>query len=183
MKGKMFMKKIVAFVLAFVLVLSMSITASASEIPNETAIVKTWTNDAGEKVTGIITQGSEVLAAQVNPEGVNKAKGFITGHENEGAIISYAYDEYQVSDYFYMQIYNSNDQVVAKYKITVTGMVSRVSSERYITSIAFSRVSGDTCSTNYSIDGYNATVIITHPQEGYLDAYITLGTGGSFTIY
>lgn len=176
------MKKIVAFVLALVLVFSMSITASASGMPYETAIVKTWTNDAGERVTGIITQRSEVLAARVNPEGVNQAKGFITGHENEVVLTPYTYDEYQVSDYFYMQIYNSSDQVVSKYKITVTGMVSRVSSERYITSVSFSRVSGDTCSTNYSIDGYNATVIITHPKEGYLDAYITLGTGGSFII-
>ena len=89
------MKRFLSMLLAAVLLVStLSVTAFAAEIPNETAIVKTWMNDAGEKVTGIITQGSEVLAAQVNPEGVNKAKGFITGHENEGAIIPYAYDEF-----------------------------------------------------------------------------------------
>lgn len=177
------MKKIVSLLLTVALILSMSIVASASEVNGGTVVVKTWKNDAGENVTGIITKGSEVLAARVNSEDEDQALGFITGSETEGAIIPYAYDEYQVSDYIYMQIYNDNGQIVSKYKVTMTGMVSRVSSERYITSITFSRVSGDTCSTNYNINGYSAVATITHPTEGYLNAYITLGTGGAFTVY
>ena len=177
------MKKLFTFVLALVLLFSLSIVASASEVPYETAVVRIWTNAAGEKVTGIITQGSEVLAARVNPEEANQAQGFITGRETEGTVTPYAYDEYQVSDYFYMQIYNSSGQTVSKYKVTMTGTVSRVSSERYITAITFSRISGDTCSTDYSISGYNATATITHPTEGRLVAYIALGSSGSFTVY
>lgn len=177
------MKKLFTFVLALTFMLSMATVASASEIPDETAVVRTWTNAAGEQVTGIITKGSEVLVARVNPEEANQAKGFITGRVAEETVTPYAYDEYQVSDYFYMQIYNSSGQTISKYKVTVTGMVSRVSSERYITAITFSRISGDTCSTNYSINGYNATVSLTHPTEGPLAFYIVLGASGSFTIY
>ena len=177
------MKKIVGLLLTIALIFSMSIVASASEVNGGTVVVKTWKNDAGENVTGIITKGSEVLAARVNFEDEDQALGFISGPENEGAIIPYSYDEYQVSDYIYMQIYNGDGQVVSKYKVTMTGMVSRVSSERYITSITFSRVFGDTCRTSYNINGYSAEAIITHPTEGYLRANITLGTGGSFTIY
>lgn len=176
-------KKLFALVMTLIFVFSMSIVVSASEAPEETAVVRTWKNAAGEQVTGIITRGSEVLAARVNPREANQARGFITGKEVEKTVTPYSYDEYQVSDFFYMQIYNSGNQVISKYKVTVTGMVSRVDSERYITSVSFSRISGDTCTTNYSMNGYNATVTLTHPTEGFLNAYITLGTGGSFTIY
>ena len=178
-----FMKKWISLMLPIALILSMSTVAFAAEETDGTAVVRTWTNDAGEKVTGIITMGSDVLAACVNPTEENQARGFITGSRTECIITPYAYDEYQVSDYIYMRIFNDKNQAISVYKVTMTGMVSRVGAQSYITSITFSRISGDVCSTHYGINGCNATAMIIHPIEGYLDAHITLGSGGSFAIY
>lgn len=178
------MKKLLAFMLAFVMVLSMSISAFAAEVSDGTVLVKTWENDAGETVTGIITRGSSVLDACTSPEGANEARGFITDAP-EDAIVTYSEDDditpySEVSDYFYMQIYNSRDVVVSKYKVTLTGSVGLFSKK--ITSVSFSRVSGDTCTTEYDIDGNTAYVKITHPVEGYFDAYFTLNSSGEFVV-
>lgn len=106
-------------------------------------------------------------------------------------VITYAWDDdaetphedeaKQVSDYFYMQIYNSEDQIVAKYKVTLTGTVSGASRE--ITAVSFSHESGDACETNYEVDGDTAYVTITHPTEGYLLRIVTLNASGSFLAY
>lgn len=90
-------------------------------------------------------------------------------------------DERQVSDFFYIQLYNSERQVVSKYKVTLTGTVS--STSREITSVSFSHVSGDTCETDHKIAGNAAVVTVTHPTEGYLERNFTLSTGGIFSVY
>lgn len=90
-------------------------------------------------------------------------------------------DEREVSDFFYIQLYNSENQVVSKYKVTLTGAVSSTSSE--ITSVSFSHVLGDPCETDYNIVGNAAVVTVTHPTEGYLDRNFMLSTGGIFSVY
>lgn len=79
-----------------------------------------------------------------------------------------------------MQIRNSSNRVVSKYKVTLTGKVSLFTKK--ITSVSITRESGDVCTTDYSIDGSSAYVTITHPREGYLDATFTLNSDGSFTV-
>ena len=96
--------------------------------------------------------------------------GFIAYNSN--------HDAEEVSDYFYLQIYNSDNQVVSKYRVTLTGMVS--SASREITSVSFDLVSGDVCETDYAIDGNGASVTITHPTEGYLLRIFALGASGVF---
>lgn len=177
------MKKVLSLVLLLILIFSISVPAFATEVSDGTVVVRTWTNGNGENVTGIITKGSSTLAARTDSSADKAARGFITGASESPKTTTHAYDEYQVSDYFFMQIYNSNNQVISKYKVTLTGMVSRVSSDRRITSVSFSRVNGDSCSTSSNINGYTAVVKITHPIEGSLSAYFTLGSGGSFSVY
>lgn len=105
--------------------------------------------------------------------------GFITYAPDNTSKTTYANDEKQASDYFYLQIYNSEDQIATKYKITLTGMVS--STSREITSVSFDLVSGDTCETDYDIDGNTVSVTITHPTEGCLVRIFTLSTSGVFS--
>ena len=87
--------------------------------------------------------------------------------------------ERQVSDYFYMQIYNGEDQAVSRYKVTLTGTVSGRSRE--ITAVSFICESGDICQTEYELDGDTAYVIITHPTEGYLLRGFILDANGNFS--
>ena len=82
--------------------------------------------------------------------------------------------EQQTFDYFYIQLYNSDDQVVSKYKVTLTGMFSGLSSR--ITDVAVNYESGDKCETSYSVDGNKVLVTVTHPTEGYLEKTLILNT-------
>ena len=157
-------------------------TTNDNAVDDGTALVRTWENSKGEMITCIVTRGADVLAARTNPE-EDAAAGFITEAPTDPLVSSYALDEYQVSDDFYMQILNNKDQILSCYKLTITGVVSRVNSNRYINSMKFSHVSGDTCSTEYAINGYTASATIIHPVEGYLTFYFRLGSGGSFTVY
>lgn len=83
------------------------------------------------------------------------------------------------TDYFFLQIYNSEDQIVTKYKVTLAGIVSNTNSE--ITTVSFELVSGDVCETAYEIKGNAVSVMITHPTEGYLMRIFTLSTSGVFS--
>lgn len=181
------MKQTVKKITSLVLVLALSLVflplrADASTFSEDRSeLITTWKNSNGKTITGIITQGCEVLSACTNPK-EGQAHGFITSKPNESTVSPYIADERQVSDYFYLQIYGDNNKLISKYKVTVTGMVSRVGSNRYITSVEFSRRYGDACLTTHEITGYTALAIIEHPVEGYLGAHITLGSGGTFTI-
>ncbi len=157
-------------------------TTNDNAVDDGSVLVRTWENSKGETITCIVTRGADVLVARTNPE-EDAAAGFITEAPTDPLVSSYALDEYQVSDDFYMQIRNNKDQIISKYKLTITGVVSRVNSNRYINSMKFTRVSGDTCSTEYDINGYTASVTITHPVEGRLACNVRLGSGGSFTVY
>ena len=89
--------------------------------------------------------------------------------------------EQQTFDYFYIQLYNSDDQVVSKYKVTLTGMFSGLSSR--ITDVAVNYESGDKCETSYSVDGNKVLVTVTHPTEGYLEKTLILNANGTFSGY
>lgn len=89
--------------------------------------------------------------------------------------------EQQISDYFYIQLYNSDDQVVSKYKVILTGMFSGLSSR--ITDVAVNYESGDKCETSYSVDGNSVLVTVTHPTEGYLEKTLILNANGTFSGY
>lgn len=88
-------------------------------------------------------------------------------------------EEEEVADYFYVQIYNDADEVVSRYKISLTGTYAGILS-RKITDVSITRESGDVCETSYVIDGYNVTVTIVHPVEGYLEKFFVLGSNGRF---
>lgn len=90
------MKKLLGFTLALVLVLSMCISASATEISGRTVLVKTWKNSAGETVTGIITKGSDTPDAYANYENPPKANGFVTSSTDDAVVTPYG----DVSDFF-----------------------------------------------------------------------------------
>lgn len=90
-------------------------------------------------------------------------------------------EEQQTSDYFYIQLYNSDDQVVSKYKVTLTGMFSGLSSR--ITDVKVNYESGDKCETSYSVDGNSVLVTVTHPTEGYLEKTLILNANGTFSGY
>lgn len=180
------MKKLLSFMLAFALALTMCIPASAAETSDGTVLVKTWENAAGETVTGVITKGTEVLKICNAPESANQARGIITRELEEAEAVTYSDDSgiatyATVSDVFYIQFYNSSGSVISKYKITLTG--SATSSSQKITSVSISRVSGTVCTTDYDISGNTAYVIITHPTEGYIDANFVLTTDGEFLVY
>lgn len=87
----------------------------------------------------------------------------------------------QVSDFFYIQIYDADDQVVTRYKVTLTGMLYNKSRE--VTDVSFDREFGDECETIYSIDGDMVGVVITHPTEGYLMRVFLLDENGGFVEY
>lgn len=106
--------------------------------------------------------------------------GLMTYSSNDTFVDSNENNDQQVFDYFYAQIYDSNDQIVSKYKVTLTGTVSNTSRE--ITSVSFSYISGDTCETGYNIDGDTATAFINHPTEGYLAWTFTLSESGVFSM-
>lgn len=88
-------------------------------------------------------------------------------------------DERQVSEYFYIQIYNDENQAVSKYKITLTGIFSSPRNRRII-DVSVSYEFGDICQTSYNIDGYNVTVTVTHPTEGQFEKFFVLGANGRF---
>lgn len=86
--------------------------------------------------------------------------------------------EKQISDYFFIQLYDSEDQVVATYKVTLTGSFSGVSSR--IDYVEISYESGDECETSYSVDGNKVVVTVTHPTEGVLEKTLVLNANGTF---
>lgn len=106
---------------------------------------------------------------------------FTADLQNKSVVTTYANDAQSISDYFYMQIYNIENQIISKYKVTLTGTVSKT--RREITSVSFSCVSGDTCTTEYDIDGNTAYVKITHPIEGELERIFSLSTSGVFSVF
>ena len=85
----------------------------------------------------------------------------------------------QVTDCFYLQIYDSEDRIVSKYKITLTGTISDRTAE--ITSVTCINVSGDLCLSDYIIDGATVCVTITHPTEGKLMRIFALDANGKFS--
>lgn len=88
-------------------------------------------------------------------------------------------EEKQISDYFFIKLYNSEDQVAATYKVTLTGSFSGVSSR--IDYVEISYESGDECETSYSVDGNKVVVTVTHPTEGYLEKTLVLNENGTFS--
>lgn len=90
-------------------------------------------------------------------------------------------EEKQISDYFFIQLYNSEDQVAATYKVILTGMYSGLSSR--ITDVEVNYESGDKCETSYSVDGNRVIVTITHSTEGYLEKTLILNVNGTFSGY
>lgn len=103
------------------------------------------------------------------------------GHAANGSAASQESGSQQVSDYFYVHIYDSQDVVVSKYQILLTGVVSDTGRE--ITSVSFSHISGDSCVTGYVLDGYTAIAVVTHPTEGYVEYNFMLSESGEFTGY
>lgn len=178
------MKKMLSLVVALVMMLSVSIPAFAAEVSDGDVVVKTWENEDGETVTGIISK-DPVLAVRTTPENENEAKGIIIGEQNAAVAAAYSNEAdvaplSEVSDYFYFQIYNDNDVAVSTYKVTLTGKITAFS--RKITAVTITRVSGNTCTTSYEIDGNTAYVVVTHPTLGYLDGTFTLEWDGTFTV-
>ena len=80
-----------------------------------------------------------------------------------------------------MQIYNSDDLVASKYKVTLTGTFSGSSSR--ITNVEIHYESGDKCETSYDVDGNRAVVTVTHTTEGYLKKLFILSANGIFSVY
>ena len=75
--------------------------------------------------------------------------------------------------------FDGNDQVVSRYKITLTGTVS--AGNREITAVSFDCEFGDVCETIQQIDGDMVGIIITHPTEGYLMRVFVLDENGVFS--
>lgn len=179
------MKKILSLVLALIMMLSVSVPAFAAEVSYgdvAVKVVKTWENEAGETVTGIISK-APVLSVCTTSE--NEARGIITVEQDTAAVA--AYDDNadvaplnEVSDYFFFQIKNNNDVVVSTYQVKLTGKITAFS--RKITAVKITYVSGNTCTTSYEINGNSAYVVVTHPTLGYLDGTFTLNWDGSFTV-
>lgn len=90
-------------------------------------------------------------------------------------------DKRQVSDFFYIQIYDANDRVVSRYKVTLSGTVC--AGTREITGVTFNLESGDVCETIQQIDGDMVGIVITHPTEGYLMRVFILDENGVFSEY
>lgn len=86
-----------------------------------------------------------------------------------------------VTDDFFLNIYNSEYQTVAEYKVTLTGKISNAGNE--IISVSFEHVFGDECETDYEIDGNTVSISITHPTEGSLLRILTLSEDGAFSSY
>lgn len=177
------MKKVIGLVLAVAMILSMSIPAYAAEAADENVLVQTWESSSGETYTCIITKGdTEVMGVVTDPKNEGQARGFIT-KESDAATTASTGDTVEplseVSEYFYMRIYNSSDQIVSIYKVTVDGKVTSLS--RKVTSVSASRYSGDTCTVEKSIDGNVAYVTLTHSTAGYYSVKFTLNWDGTFT--
>lgn len=88
-------------------------------------------------------------------------------------------EEQHISDYFFIQLYNTEDQVVSKYRVTLTGRFSGVSSS--IDYVEISHESGDECETSYSVDGNKVVVTVAHPTEGYVENTLVLNVNGTFS--
>lgn len=85
----------------------------------------------------------------------------------------------EVSDVFYLQIYDDNGQIVSIYQVSLTG---EVADECEILSVTFDCVTGDECETAYRISGSSVAVTVTHPVYGYLTKNIVLDTDGEFSV-
>lgn len=100
--------------------------------------------------------------------------------QNSGIMVN-KNDGMQVSDYFFIQMYNGEEQIVSKYQVTLKGIVS--SKDRRITSVSFSHTSGDVCDMTYVISGNTVVVTMTHPEEGALERNFILSSNGAFSGY
>ena len=107
------------------------------------------------------------------------ATGIIILATNKSSNMNNSNTSKEVSDSFYLQIYDDNDNIVAKYEVSLTGIASGKNSK--ITSVSFSYVAGVECETDYTVEGNIAGVAITHPTEGQLVRVITLNANGEFT--
>lgn len=90
-------------------------------------------------------------------------------------------EEQHISDYFFVQLYNTEDQIVSKYKVALTGRFSGLSSS--IDYVEIMHESGDECETSYSIDGNKVVVTVAHPIEGYVEKTLVLNANGTFSGY
>ena len=85
-----------------------------------------------------------------------------------------------VTDDFFLNIYNSEYQTIAEYKVTLTGKISNAGNE--IISASFEHISGDECKTDYEIAENVVSVSITHPIEGRLLRILTLSEDATFSV-
>ena len=90
-------------------------------------------------------------------------------------------DGMPVSDYFFIQMYDEEKQVISKYQVTLTGIVSIEDSR--ITSVSFSHISGDVCDVTHDISGNTVVVTMTHHKEGALERNFILSSDGTFSGY
>lgn len=185
------MKKFLSLTLALIMTMALAVPAFASDtvslgVSDGSTVVKTCENTAGETVTGVITnKDSDVVAVCTSSEDGNDTRGFIMDAPSEVAVAAHSDDSgiaplSEVSDYFYIVLYNSKDEMLSKYKVALEGKITAIS--RKITSVTITRVSGDVCDTDYTIDGKSAYVIVTHPGGGYMDGTFTLNWDGTFTV-
>lgn len=149
---------------------------------NDDPVIKTWVSDTGETLTAIITRACDVEVVKVNENENGKSMMIVTSDPYSPVVTPRGYDEYEVSDFYNVRVSGFPGQVIYEYRIYVKGIVSKVDSSRRITSVTFSHISGDTCTTSSSISGYTAVATFNHAVHGSFSVYISLGSGGAFTF-
>ena len=71
----------------------------------------------------------------------------------------------------------------SSYDVYASGTVSKVSSNRYITKVVATHVSGMVLPYDIEYNGATATITFNHPENGAYSFYFTLGSGGTFDFY
>lgn len=158
--------RIVALALVTLLLFPLNTVAFAQELDPQTGSIP------NSKVYTFIKQSETSIPIVVHVEEISST---VTPHSN---------DEYFVVSRTYRANMNFGyDGGYSAYDVYASGTVSKVSSNRYITSVVPTHVGGMVLPCDIEYNGAAATITFNHPQNGGYPFYFTLGPGGTFDFY
>lgn len=144
----------------------------------ENDVTKTWETDTGETLTAVIARGCDVdLAKKVNDSLV-----VVTGERTPAVVTSLENGGKDVADFYTVYISNSDGESLYVYRMYLKGEVPQDASQRQLSSVTFSRWSGDECETSAEMDQQTAQALFVHPVYGDFTVHIEMNPDGTFTV-
>lgn len=176
--------KMAVLVLAFVAILLAAFwgitqrTDGNDKTALEADVTKTWETDTGETLTAVMARACDVDLVKT----VNDSLAVVTGERTPAVVTSLENGGKNVADFYTVHISNSDGKVLYVYRMYLKGEISQDASQRQLSSVTFSRWSGDECETSAEMDQQTAQALFVHPVYGSFAVHIEMNSDGTFTV-